>query len=241
MRRILSSIVALSLASAVPTFADTLTRSDRRVLRKAAQVLEISTSAPDKGIPKELLERAECVLVFPGVKKGAFIVGGKYGRGVATCRQENGRMGPPSFYSTGGGSIGFQWGGNEADLILLVMNEDGVDYLLQDKFTLGGEASAAIGPVGRTAHAATDAQLRAQILSWSRSRGLFAGASLEGAVVKPSREANERLYGRSVTGKEILVASRLKVPSAAKDFTETASRLSARGGVETASERMAPR
>jgi len=237
MRRIVSSVVAVLLASALPAFADALTRSDRRVLRQAAQVLEISTSAPDKGIPRELLERAECVLVFPGVKKGAFIVGGKYGRGVATCRQDNGQMGPPSFYITGGGSIGFQWGGNEADLVLLVMNKDGVKYLLQDKFTVGGEASAAVGPVGRTAQAATDAQLRAQILSWSRSRGLFAGAALEGAVVKPSPDANERLYGRTVTGEEILVGSKLKVPSAAKEFAQTARRLSGRGDVESASKR----
>ena len=234
MRRITSSIVALLLIGTLPAFADTLTGSDRRVLRKASQVLEASTSAPDKGIPQELLEHAECVMVFPGVKKGAFIVGGKYGRGVASCRRENGQFGPPAFYSTGGASIGFQWGGKSADLVLLVMNEDGVGSLLQDKFTLGGEASAAVGPVGRTAEAATDAQLRAQILSWSRSRGLFAGAALEGAVVKPSPEANERLYGRKVTGREILVDSRLHVPAAAKEFTQTASRLAPREEVEAA-------
>lgn len=226
MRKLITIVVAASVLSALPVLAaHKTTSSDRRVLARAAEVLEVSTSAPDGGIPKELLERAECVLVFPNVKKGAFIVGGRYGRGVATCRQANGEMGAPGFFTIGGPSVGFQVGGQSADLVLLVMNKDGVKNLMREDLAIGGEVSAAVGPVGRTAQAGTDILLKAQILSWSRSRGLFAGASLDGAVIKPSQEANERLYGKSMSAESILVRSAMPVPVIATDFVETASRV----------------
>jgi lipid-binding SYLF domain-containing protein len=173
-------------------------------------------SAPDKGIPQELLAKADCILIFPSVDKGAFIVGGKHGNGVASCRQPNGKMGSLAYYTVGGASIGFQIGGQTADLVMLVMNEKGIDHLLADKFTFGGEATATAGPVGRTVTAGTDAQMHAQILTWSRSQGLFVGAALDGSVVKPDVDANTRLYGRATTGKSILVDSKLGVPASAE-------------------------
>lgn len=217
MRALMSILLAGLIAA--PAIASEPQEAKR--LREAEEVLKMSVNAPDGGIPRELLERAECVGVFPGVKKGAFVVGGEFGRGVFTCRQENGKLGAPAFFSMGGGSFGWQFGGQEVDLVMLIMNDQGVRHLLKDKFTLGGEVSAAAGPVGRTAEAATDAQLHAQILSWSRSRGLFVGASLEGTVVAPSKEAIVRFYGKPVAAREILVDRNVKVPRAARSFVET--------------------
>ena len=212
----------LALLLALPVAASTgLVRKDKRTLRNAAVVLDALTSAPDKGIPQELLAKADCILIFPSVAKGAFIVGGKHGRGVASCRQPNGQMGSAAFYTVGGASVGFQIGGQSADVVMLIMNESGIKHLLADRFTIGGEATATAGPVGRTAQAATDAQMRAQILSWSRSRGLFVGLALDGSVVKPNQDANERLYGQETSGKEILVNSRLSVPSSAQPFVDS--------------------
>jgi len=156
------------------------------------------------------------------------VVGGEFGRGVFTCRQKNGAMGAPAFFTMGGGSFGWQFGGEQADLVLLIMNEDGVKHLLQDKFTLGGEASAVAGPVGRTAEAATDAQMHAEILSWSRSRGIFLGASLQGSVIKPDKSATEALYGKPVTANDILVAQSVPTPEAAQSFVKTATEFSKR-------------
>jgi len=212
--------IPLALLLALPAVASPnapdLTKKDKDTLSNAVVVLDELTSAPDKGIPQELLAKAECILIFPSVDKGAFIVGGKYGAGVASCRQPDGKMGPPAFYTVGGASVGFQIGGQTADVVMLIMNETGMKHLLKDKFAIGGEATATAGPVGRTATAATDAQLHAQILSWSRSQGLFVGAALDGSVVKPDNDANERLYGKSTTGKSILVDSKLKVPAPAE-------------------------
>ena len=211
---------------AVPALAED--KKPGKTLRESEEVLRASVSAPDKAIPKELLERAECVGVFPGVKKGAFIVGGEFGRGVFTCRQPNGKMGSPAFFTLGGGSVGWQVGGKSADMVLLIMNRQGVNRLLQDKFTLGAEASAAIGPVGRNAEAATDAQLHAEILSWSRSRGVFAGISLEGSVVKASKDTNDAYYGRPVMAADLLVAHSVPKPSSARSFVDTATEVSSR-------------
>src|SRR5262245_40454445 len=149
----------------VPAFAGDDERTDAmQKLQKAESVLQASLTAPDKGIPQDLLDKAECVGVFPDVTKGAFIVGGQGGKGVFTCRDASGKMGAPAFYTIGGGSVGWQFGGEQTDLILLVMDKDGMQHLLKEKFTLGAEASAAAGPVGRTAKAATDPTLRTQIL-----------------------------------------------------------------------------
>jgi lipid-binding SYLF domain-containing protein len=206
----------LALLLTVPTIASTgLSKNDQGTLDDSLAVLTAMTSAPDKGIPQELLGKADCILIFPSVTKGAFIVGGKAGHGIASCRQPDGKMGSVAFYTVGGASIGFQIGGQSADVIMLIMNEGGVSRLLSDKFTIGGEASATAGPVGRTLSAATDAQMHAQILSWSRSRGLFAGAALDGSVVKPDQDANTNLYGRETTGREILVDSKVAIPALA--------------------------
>ena len=226
-RTILGTITLLIAGlGAAPALASTKTATG--TLRAAEEVLTASANAPDKAIPRELLERAECIGVFPGVKKGAFIVGGEYGRGVFTCRQPDGKMGSPAFFTLGGGSIGWQAGGKSADVVLLIMNEQGVQRLLKDKFTLGVEAAAAIGPVGRNAEAATDAQLHAEILSWSRSRGVFAGFSLEGTVVKASKDTNEAYYGRPVTPADLLVAHSVEEPRSARSYIAAATQYSRR-------------
>ncbi|PYT08506.1 MAG: hypothetical protein DMF49_04975 [Acidobacteria bacterium] len=202
--------------------------ADVKKLAEAEKIMTETMSAPDKGIPRELLQRAECVGVFPGVKKAAFVVGGEFGRGVFTCRQKDGSMGPPAFFTIGGGSFGWQFGGQEADLILLIMNPNGVSHLLRDRFTLGGEASATAGPVGRTASAATDVQLHAEMLSWSRSRGIFLGASLNGTVIRPHAKANQEFYGKPVSGKDILVDAAVPISAEARPFVNTLSQYSRR-------------
>jgi lipid-binding SYLF domain-containing protein len=216
----------LALLLALPAVASTtnsapLTTKDKATLSDSVLVLNELTSAPDKGIPQELLAKADCILIFPSVDKGAFIVGGKSGNGIASCRQPDGKMGSLAFYTVGGASVGFQIGGQTADVVMLVMNEQGIAHLLADKFTLGGEATATAGPVGRTAQASTDAQMHAQILSWSRSQGLFLGAAIDGSVVKPNVDANTRLYGKATTGREILVASKVDVPTSAKPLVDS--------------------
>jgi lipid-binding SYLF domain-containing protein len=212
--------IPLALVLAVPAVASTnatqLNKKDQATLSDSVLVLNDLAAAPDKGIPQELLAKAECILIFPSVDKGAFIVGGKSGNGVASCRQPSGKMGSLAFYTVGGASVGFQIGGQTADVVMLVMNDKGMSYLLKDKFTFGGEATATAGPVGRTVNGSTDAQMHAQILTWSRSQGLFVGAALDGSVVKPDQDANERLYGRPTTGKSILVDSKLSVPASAE-------------------------
>jgi lipid-binding SYLF domain-containing protein len=214
--------IPLALLLALSAAASTgLTKNDRTTLREAVVVLDALTSAPDKGIPQELLGKADCILIFPSVTKGAFIVGGKGGHGVASCRQPDGKMGSAAFYTVGGASVGFQIGAQSADVVMLIMNEGGVNHLLADRFTIGGEATATAGPVGRTAQASTDAQMHAQILSWSRSRGLFVGAALDGSVVKPNQDANARLYGGKTTGREILVNSKLDVPASAQPLVDS--------------------
>jgi SH3 domain-containing YSC84-like protein 1 len=226
MRKIPMLLTAVALTiGAVPRTVAALDAKDLKVLNEAPAVLEAQTSAPDKGIPDELLERSECVLVFPTVTKAAFIVGGKYGRGVATCRNASGKMGAPAFFKIEGGSVGWQFGVDQTDLVLLVMNKDGIKHLLADRFTLGGEATAAAGPIGRSAHAATDAQLRAQILSWSRARGLFVGASIEGAIVHADKAADARLYGGETEARDVLVAAERSVPPPGRKFVTVASDL----------------
>jgi SH3 domain-containing YSC84-like protein 1 len=223
---LLMSVLVAGLINASP--ASAAESSEVKKIHEAESVLRDSATAPDKGIPRNLLERAECIGVFPGLTKAAFVVGGEFGRGVFTCRQKNGSMGAPAFFTIGGGSFGWQFGGEQADLVLLIMNENGVKRLLQDKFTLGGEASAVAGPVGRTAEAATDAQMHAEILSWSRSRGVFLGVSLEGTVIKPNKKATEEFYGKPVTANDILVAQVVPAPEAAHSFVKTANEFSKR-------------
>lgn len=191
-------------------------------LETAAVVFDEVMGTPDRAIPSDLLRRAECFVIVPGVKKGAFIVGGKYGRGFLSCRQ-NGAWSAPAGVIVEGGSVGFQVGGSETDVFLSVMNERGAKRLLSSRFTLGVDASVAAGPIGRTVAAHTDAKMTAEILSWSRARGVFAGVALEGATLRDDAEANLDLYGRRLSNREIVTGS-LPLPPAAKLLIERLSK-----------------
>jgi lipid-binding SYLF domain-containing protein len=186
-------------------------------LDDAADMLTDIMSAPDKGIPQDLLEKAQCVVLVPGLKKGAFIVGAKYGKGFMLCRKASGvGWSAPAAIRVEGGSFGFQIGGSETDVVMLVNSDTGARKLMASKFTLGADASVAAGPVGRTSSAETDAQLHAEILTWSRSRGVFAGISLQGATLRPDDDWNRDLYGSALTTKEIVMGSTPPPPAAAK-------------------------
>jgi lipid-binding SYLF domain-containing protein len=183
-------------------------------LNEAAATLSEITSAPDKGIPQDLLDRAQCAVIVPGVKKGAFIVGAQFGKGFITCRGKNDRgWSAPAAIRMEGGSFGFQIGGSETDVVMLVMNERGAERLMQDKFTLGGEGEIAAGPVGRNASAQTDAKLSAEMLSWSRSRGAFAGIALKGATLRPDKDDNEAMYGKQLGTREVLESHPTPTPA----------------------------
>jgi len=191
------------------------TTPDKR-LENATLSFREAMHEPDKGIPHDLFDKARCIVIIPGVKKAAFIVGGKYGRGFVSCRRGGaGRFGAPAAVRIEGGSYGLQIGGSSTDVFMLIMNESGMRKLLSDKFTIGGEAEAAAGPVGREASARTDVMLHAEILSWSRSRGLFAGLSLEGSTLRPDESENEKLYGRKISNQRILEGE-IGVPPASR-------------------------
>jgi lipid-binding SYLF domain-containing protein len=184
-------------------------------LEAASSVFSEIMATPDKGIPQDLLEQAHCIVVVPAMKSGAFIIGGKYGKGYLSCRRPGGGWSAPGTVRIEGGSFGFQIGGSETDVIMLVMNQGGRDRLLSSKFTLGTEGSIAAGPVGRTATAQTDAQMHAEILSWSRTQGLFAGVALTGATLREDLDDNEALYGRKIGNKEIVTSTTLHAPAEA--------------------------
>ena len=191
---------------------------EQKRLENSGTVMQEVMGVPDN-IPQELLEKAECVIVFPSVLKGAFIVGGSYGRGAMVCRTGehfDGPWGPPAMYALEGGSVGFQLGGQATDLVLLVMNERGASSILSSQVKLGADASAAAGPKGRDASADTDAYLRAEILSYSRSRGLFAGISLEGSTLRPDDDASADVYGHKITAKEIVMGHKTVVPASGR-------------------------
>lgn len=227
MRRILFTLTCLLFSVAALMGAE----SQAGQLQKATNVLNEIMQAPDKGIPSDLLDKAVCVGVVPSELKFALGVGGSYGRGVLVCRKGgNGAWGAPSMFTLGGGSLGFQLGGQATDVVFIVMNPAGIRKLVQDSVKLGAEMSAAAGPVGRSAEGATDAQLHAEILSYSRSRGLFAGVSLNGAVLKQDRGDNEKLYGRQVTAKEILIDGTVSSPADARELDRTLAKYSPRGG-----------
>jgi SH3 domain-containing YSC84-like protein 1 len=196
-------------------------------LDAATAVFSEVMAAPDKGIPQEMLEHAHCIVIVPDLKTGAFIVGAKYGKGYLSCRN---KVGPgwsaPGTVRIEGGSVGFQIGGSSTDLIMLIMNERGADKLLSSKFTLGAEGSVAAGPVGRTATAQTDAQLHADILSWSRSQGLFAGLALEGATLREDLDDNATIYGQRLENRAI-VTKRRRMPSAAVKLVDLLNKYSA--------------
>jgi len=196
---------------------DATKASDR--IQAAATVLDEIESAPDQGIPEEVLGSAECVAVVPSMLKGGFIVGADYGRGVASCRTPTG-WSAPAFLFTSGGSVGFQIGGQAVDLVMLIMNQDGMKNLLSSKFKLGADASVAAGPVGRHASADTDWKLKAQVLTYSRTRGAFAGVSLAGEVIKQDKDATRELYGRMVPFRTSLTG-KVEAPQGAYPFLNT--------------------
>src|SRR5712675_2794476 len=216
---LLTLIVALSsfLFAADESSKDTKA-ADRA--EAAAQVLNEIQGAPDKGIPQEVLGSAECVAVVPTMLKGGFIVGGKYGRGLASCRTDKG-WSAPAFFVVTGGSVGFQIGGQAVDLVMLIMNKDGMKHLLSSQFALGADASVAAGPVGRHAEGNTDRKMRAEVLTYSRARGLFAGVSLNGAVVKQDKDSTREFYGRMVPFRTSLTGEIDPPPGAANSFLST--------------------
>jgi len=181
-------------------------RSDAiRRIETAEEVLHEIIQTPDKGIPRDILEKAHCVGIVPGLKRAGFIVGAKYGKGIVTCRvAQRGGWSAPSAIIIEGGNVGFQIGAGETDLVFAVMNERGENHLMEDKFTIGADAGAMIGPIGRDASAQTDALMHAEIVSWSRSRGVFAGVTLDGASLRADNDDNEAIYGRRLRQQEIL-------------------------------------
>lgn len=227
MKKLLFVLVALFFAQ-LSFAAGDLKEVDR--IKDAGTVLKEILNIPDD-IPKDLLDRAECVIVLPSVKKLAIGIGGSYGRGVMVCRTGThftGGWGAPAMYALEGGNIGFQLGGQATDFVLLVMNPRGAESLMGSKVKLGADAAAAAGPKGRDTTAATDVAMRAEILSYSRSRGLFAGVSLEGSTLRPDNGANEKLYGRKLTAKEILREGKAGTPAAARELDAELAKASPR-------------
>jgi lipid-binding SYLF domain-containing protein len=210
------------LVLAVSGWADD-TAKDQNRLETSGTVLHEILNVPDD-IPQDLLDKADCVVVFPTVLKAAFVVGASYGRGAMTCRRGpnfTGPWGAPSMMALEGGSVGFQIGGQATDFVLLVMNDRGANGILSSKVKLGGDASVAAGPVGRDASAETDVSLRAEILSYSRARGIFAGVSLEGSTIRPDNDANERIYGEKISAKDIVLRHDTTVPPSAHNLIAT--------------------
>jgi len=200
-------------------------------LKESEAVLTEVMHTPEKGIPQDLLEKSQCVVIVPGLKKAAFVVGGKYGRGFISCRRASGGgWSAPAAIKVEGGSVGFQIGGSETDAIMLVLNRRGADKLLSSKFTLGADASVAAGPVGRESSAQTDAKMQAEILTYSRSRGAFAGVALGGATLRPDEDANSELYGSKMSNKAI-VEGTTEVPAAAAGLISTLTKYSAHRNV----------
>src|SRR5216684_2625239 len=224
-KRSLSLLLAFSMTS-LPLSADNKKEAER--LDNSGTVLKEILDIPDD-IPQDLLDKAECVIVYPSVLKAAFIIGASYGRGVMTCRTGEhftGPWGAPTMMALEGGSVGFQLGGQATDFVLLVMNPRGAKAILSSKVKLGANASAAAGPKGRDAEAATDATLRAEVLTYSRSRGLFAGISLEGSTLRPDNDANERIYNKKVEAEAIVRKGAVAVPPAAQELISVLNRKS---------------
>ena len=216
MRKVLPAILLLSsigLAAKTEVFER---------LDETANILSEIMATPDKGIPQDLLDKASCVVAVPGMKKAAFGIGGTYGKGFISCRKAGGGWSAPAAMRVEGGSFGFQIGGSDTDVVMLVMNKNAVNKLLSSKFTLGGEGTVAAGPVGRSATAQTDAKMNAEILSWSRAKGLFAGIALTGATLRGDDDNNEELYGRKISPKEVIDSA--KAPATASKFLAVLNR-----------------
>ena len=215
MRNRLSLILISGLALGLVPGGSVFASDETERLVAARESLQEILTIPDKGIPVDLLKKSQCVVVVPGMKKGAFIVGGEYGKGFVSCRGAKAQQwSAPAAIRMEGGSVGFQIGGSETDVVLLVMNQKGADRLMSSQFKLGGDASVAAGPVGRTANAATDATMRAEILAWSKTRGVFAGVSLSGSTLREDRDANKSLYGKDVGTREVTTGAMAAPPEA---------------------------
>src|SRR5208282_5301722 len=223
MKKLIPFVLVFSLA-APPLVATDKKENDR--LENCGLVIQEIMDIPDD-IPQDLIDKAECVIVYPSVVKAAFVFGASYGRGAMTCRTGSNFRGPwsaPSMMALEGGSFGLQIGGQATDFVLLVMNDRGAQSILSSKVKLGGDASVSAGPKGRTASAESDVTLRAEVLSYSRSRGLFAGISLEGSTVRPDNDANERLYGKKVSAKDIIFGGAVRVPPSGQKLVATLNR-----------------
>jgi lipid-binding SYLF domain-containing protein len=230
MVRKMLAFAVLLCASASLGFAQRQSKEAER-LQDATYVINEIMQSPDNSIPSDLLDRAVCVGIVPGEKKAALLVGGSYGRGAMVCRLKGtGHWGAPSMFTIYGGSYGLQIGGQSTDVVFIVMNAGGVRKLLQSGVKIGADVSAAAGPVGRTAAAATDIQLHAEMLTYSRSRGLFAGVSLAGSVIRQDEDDNEKLYGHAVTAKDVLIRGTEHPPAAAKSLDDILTKYSPRGG-----------
>jgi len=218
MKTLLALLLVCSLT--IPALADNEKEKDR--VKESGEVLKEILNIPDD-IPQDLIDKAECIIILPSVKKGAFGIGGSYGRGVMICRggeHYTGPWGAPALYALEGINIGFQLGGEATDFVLLVMNPKGARSLLSSKVKLGGDASAAAGPKGRTAEGSTDVVMNAEILSYSRTKGLFAGISLEGSTLRSDGSANEKLYGRKLSAKDIIRGGKVGIPASAQELVE---------------------
>ncbi|MGA8184316.1 MAG: lipid-binding SYLF domain-containing protein [Terriglobia bacterium] len=226
MKYLLAGLLAVSIC--MPAFA--AGREDQR-LERSAEILQEIMKTPEKGIPQDLLDKAVCVAIVPSYKKLAFGFGASGGKGALVCRRGgNGPWSGPSMFTMGGGSIGFQIGGSATDIVMIVMKASGAEKLMGNKTQLGADASVAGGPVGRTSQAATDLQMHAEMLTYSRARGLFAGVSLQGAFMKTDGEANERLYGRKLEPKEICLQGAGGIPAPARELDRTLTKFSPHGG-----------
>ncbi len=234
MKKLLVLVVLASLSSAAAGERDKIV--DR--VEAAGTVLDEIMAAPDKGIPEEVIGSAQCIGVVPSLLKGGFIVGAAYGKGVVTCRTEKG-WSAPAFFRVEGGSFGLQIGGQAVDLVMLVMNEKGMRNLLSSKFKIGADASAAAGPVGRHAEAATDWKMRAELLTYSRARGLFAGISLNGAVVKQDKDDTRTFYGRMVSFRSILTGA-VAPPTGSEPFLKAAAKYAGNTPVKTSATEVKP-
>jgi lipid-binding SYLF domain-containing protein len=229
MRTTLLTILFIGGTVLAPVAAAEKESSAAERLDASADVLADMMQASDKGIPQDLMNHAQCVVIVPNMKKAGFIFGAKYGRGYAVCRRQGGSgWTAPAGMRIEGGSFGLQIGGSESDVVILVNKESGMKHLLADKFTLGADATVAAGPVGRDAAAQTDAALHAEMLSYSRAKGLFAGIALDGATLRPDKEADKEVYGRDITNREILTTNAVAPPAAAAKLESTLNRDSSR-------------
>ncbi|HYM00999.1 MAG TPA: lipid-binding SYLF domain-containing protein [Blastocatellia bacterium] len=227
MKYVLAGSVLLLLG--IPAMARPLggdRHDDVKRLQRATSVFSEIMGTPDKGIPVELLDKSECVAIVPGLKKGGLGIGGRYGKGIVTCRKGDRSWTAPSFLTIEGGSFGFQLGYTQIDIVMLIMNRHGIESLVGDKFTVGADASAAAGPVGRHAQADTDIKLNAEILTYSRAKGLFAGVALNGAVCKQDRDDNRDFYGHEISARQILIDASVPMPQEAEPLAHALSRQS---------------